>query len=82
MSFQTRLLVTYSLLIIAIVVIIGVVFYQYNADILEDKAYFNIDTLADKMSQQLDGAVKPMDFLASYLISDETFMSSMASLYK
>ncbi|AEE97757.1 sensor histidine kinase [Mahella australiensis] len=80
MSFQTRLLVTYSLLIIAIVVIIGVVFYQYNADILEDKAYFNIDALADKMSQQLDGIIKPMDFLASYLISDETFMSSMASL--
>jgi len=80
MSFQTRLLITYSLLIILLVAIIGIVFYRYNAGIVEEEAYANIDALADKMVQQLDSTVKPMDFLTSYLISDENFMSSMASL--
>lgn len=80
MRFQTRLLLTYSLLIILLVVILEVSFYQYSAGVFEDNAYSNLGVISDKMSRQLDNLIRPMDLITIYLLSSSSFMSSMASL--
>jgi two-component system sensor histidine kinase YesM len=80
MSFQTRLLLTYSLLIILLVVLISVSFYQYSSRAFEENAYDNLGVISGKMSQQLDNLVRPMDFITTYLVSSSGFVSSMATL--
>jgi two-component system sensor histidine kinase YesM len=80
MRFQTRLLSTYSVLIILLVVMLGVIFYSYSARVFENTAYTNLSVIAEKMSQQLDNLIRPMDFITTYLLSNGDFMSSMASL--
>ncbi|WP_094545881.1 sensor histidine kinase [Petroclostridium xylanilyticum] len=80
MSFQTKLLLTYSLLIILLVVTLGVSFYQYSAGVFEANAYSNLAVISEKMSQQLDNLIRPMDFIMTYLLSSGSFMSSMASI--
>ncbi len=80
LRFRTRLLLTYSLLIILLVVALGIGFYTYSARLSERDAYANLSVLANKMSQQLDNLIRPMDFITTYLLSNAGFMSSMASL--
>jgi two-component system sensor histidine kinase YesM len=80
MRFQTRLLSTYSILIILLVVVLGISFYSYSARVFENTAYTNLSVIAEKMSQQLDNLIRPMDFITMYLLSNGDFMSSMASL--
>ena len=80
MSFQTRLLLTYSLLIVLLVVILGISFYQYSAGVFEANAYSNLTVISEKMSQQLDNLIRPMDFITTYLLSNAGFVSSMTSL--
>jgi two-component system sensor histidine kinase YesM len=80
MRFQTRLLTTYSLLIILLVVVLAISFYSYSARVFETTTYANLSVIAEKMSQQLDNLIRPMDFVTTYLLSNGDFMSSMASL--
>ena len=80
MRFQTRLLSTYSILIVLLAVILGISFYSYSARAFENAAYTSLSVIAEKMSQQLDNLIKPMDFVTTYLLSNGDFMSSMASL--
>lgn len=80
MSFQTRLLLTYSLLIVLLVFILGMSFYQYSARAFEANAYSNLEVISDKMIQQLDSLIRPMDLITVYLLSSGSFMSSMATL--
>lgn len=80
MRFQTRLLITYSLLIILLAVILGISFYQYNSRIFEENAYSNLEIVSDKMSQQLDNLIRQMDFISTYLLSNGSFISSLSIL--
>jgi two-component system, sensor histidine kinase YesM len=80
MRFQTRLLLTYSLLILLLVVALGISFLRYSAGVFEKSAYANLSVISEKMSQQLDNLIRPMDFITTYLLSNGDFMSSMASL--
>jgi len=52
MRFQTRLLSTYSVLIILLVVVLAISFYSYTARALENTAYTSLSVIAEKMSQQ------------------------------
>jgi two-component system, sensor histidine kinase YesM len=80
MSFQTRLLLTYSILIILLVAVLSISFYEYNSNIYESKAYTNLSVNSDKMSRQLDNLIRPMEFVTTYLLSDINFVSSMTTL--
>lgn len=80
MSFQTKLFLTYYLLIILLVVILGLCFYHYASKVYEDNAFSNLEVIVDKMSQQLDHLIQPMDLITTYLLSTEGFMSSVVSL--
>lgn len=79
MKFQTKLLLTYSILIILLVVILGVSFYQYDSGVFTSNAYTNLEVISEKMSQQLENLVHPMDFITTYLISDGSFFSAVES---
>jgi hypothetical protein len=78
--FQTRLLLTYSVLILLLVVALGIGFYRYSSTLFEQNAYTNLSVLANRMSQQVDNLIRPMDFVTMYLLSNGEFMSAMASL--
>jgi two-component system, sensor histidine kinase YesM len=78
--FQTRLLLTYSVLILLLVVALGIGFYRYASNLFERNAYTNLSVLANRMSQQVDNLIRPMDFVTTYLLSNGEFMSAMASL--
>jgi two-component system sensor histidine kinase YesM len=80
MRFQTKLLYTYSLLIVLLVVVLSLLFYGYSSDLFERNARGTYQLLCSKLSQQIDNVIKPMDFISTDLISDASFKSALASL--
>lgn len=61
-------------------VALGIGFYRYSSNLFEQNAYTNLSALANRMSQQVDNLIRPMDFVTMYLLSNGEFMSAMASL--
>lgn len=80
MRFQTKLLYTYSLLIVLLVAVLAVLFYRYSSDIFEKNASGTYELLCTKLGQQIDNVIRPMDFISTNLISDASFKSALASL--
>ena len=80
MRFQTRLVYTYSLLIVLLVAILSILFYRYSAAVFEKDATTTYELLCSKLGQQLDNVIHPMDFISTNLISDASFKSALASL--
>lgn len=80
LSFQSKLLLVYLIFIVLLVMALGTSFYVISSKTLEENAYTNLNVLVNKMSQQLDGLISPMDFISLNLISKGNFMSSMKSL--
>lgn len=80
MGFQKRLLATYSLLIILLVLILAILFYQYSTGLFERSSQETTRLLAFKLSDQLDNVLKPMDFISTNLISDASFKSAVSVL--
>lgn len=77
MSFQSKLLLVYMLFIVILVSALGASFYVTSSKALENNAYSNLSVLVNKMSNQLDSLISPMDFISLNLISKGNFMSSM-----
>ncbi len=73
MRFQKKLLITYSLLIVVLVVVTAALFFRYSSDIFEKESIGTYDLLSKKLVQQIDNAIRPMDFITTYLISDSQF---------
>jgi len=80
LSFQSKLLLVYLIFIVLLVMALGTSFYVISSKTLEENAYTNLNVLVNKMSQQMDGLISPMDFISLNLISKGNFMSSMKSL--
>lgn len=80
MRFQTKLLTGYLLFIIILVGVLGFIYYANSVRALEKNAYNNLEVLVDKMTQQLDSLIRPMDFISVNLLSDNNFLSSMQTL--
>jgi two-component system sensor histidine kinase YesM len=78
--FQTKLIYTYSFLIVLLVSILAVMFYGYSSGIFEREAIGTYELLGTKLGQQLDTMILPMDFISTNLISDASFKSALASL--
>ena len=77
MRFQTRLLLTYSLLIFLLVVALGIGFFLYSARLFEENARSNYSLVADKVLEQFDNQFRSMEFLETKLISDLAFKTSL-----
>ena len=80
MSFQWQLLLTYSLLIIILVIALGTSFFLYTSNVFESNAYSNLEVITDKMLEQFDKHIIPMDLVTTYLLSDKDIISSISSL--
>ena len=70
MSFKTKLIVAYSVLIIALSVTFSIVFLQFTNSFYTEDAKSNIQALSERMSMQLDELVRPMEFLSLHFLSD------------
>jgi two-component system, sensor histidine kinase YesM len=80
MGFQTKLILTYSLFIIVLVIILGTIFYKHSESVFEANAYSNLSVISDKMSKQFEKLILPMEFISEELLSDGKFISSLTSL--
>jgi Predicted signal transduction protein with a C-terminal ATPase domain len=80
MRFQTKLMLSYSLIIVVLAIALGIGFYSYSAGVFERSARESLASVSDRMARQLDDLVKPMDFVTTYLLSDGDFLSAMASM--
>jgi len=80
MRFQTRLLLTYSLLILLLVVGLSIGFFLYSAQLFERNARDNYSLVADKVLEQFENQVRSMEFLETNLVSDSLFKSSLDTL--
>lgn len=77
MNFRTRLMAMNSVIVIAMLSILGTVFYRYSAGVLEDNAETNIEIISQKMSQQLDDLIRQMDFVSLYTASNQSFITAV-----
>lgn len=80
MSFQSKLVVTYSVFIIVLMLFLGFSFYYYNSYNYEKNAYSSLSSLAKKISQQLDYCVQTMDYLSLDVISYEDLRNALGDL--
>ncbi|WP_026485766.1 sensor histidine kinase [Caldanaerobius polysaccharolyticus] len=80
MSFQKRLLLTYYLFTVFLVIVLEASFYKHSITSFEKNAYSNLAVISQKMSQQLDNRIRSMEFITTNLLSNQNFISSMACL--
>jgi two-component system sensor histidine kinase YesM len=80
MRFQSKLIIAYLAFIIFLIIILGGIFYRHSTMVFQENAYSNITVIADKISQQLENIIQPMDFKTAELLSDESIISSLTSL--
>jgi len=79
-KFQNKLMLTYSTLVLLLVVVLALLFYRYSASVFEKNARENYELLAPKLSSQIDNMILPMDFISINMISDAGFKSALATL--
>jgi two-component system sensor histidine kinase YesM len=80
MRFRTRLIVTYSVLVTALITLVALIFEFYNLRYLETLSHQDLDVLSKSMSHQLDEIVRPMAFITDFLLSDSNALSAMTIL--
>lgn len=80
MRFQTKLLLTYTLLIFLLVVGLGIGFVFYSARVFEENARSNYTILADRIIDQFENRIRSMDFFETNLVSDLRLKSALDTL--
>ena len=70
MSFRTKLILVYSMLIIALSGIFSGIFMQNLNKAYQEKAEANIQMMGARISQQMDELVRPMEFVSLHFIAD------------
>ncbi|MEJ5188059.1 histidine kinase [Treponema sp. J25] len=80
MHFQSRLLITYSLFVVFLIMGIALAFYSYSTHLYEQNGISTYALMAEKMNLQLDDTVRPMDFISTDILSDSDFKSALSSL--
>lgn len=70
----------YSMISILVIGVISGVYYEYSRRVFEKNAIANLELMTQKISQQLESVVKPMDYILTQLFANETIMSSMSTL--
>lgn len=80
MSFQKRLFLTYSTLVIVLVIVVGIIFYQYSLHNMENNTISKINALSEKLIEDIDSLIHPMNFIIDYLILNSDVISSVITL--
>lgn len=76
-SFQMKLIATYSILIVLLVVVLALLIFSYSSKVFEQSSRQTADLLVENLNDQLENLIKPMDFILNDLISDASFKSSL-----
>lgn len=80
MSFQTKLLITYSLLIIVLGLIFSIGYFAFSVKSAEESANKNLIDTSERMMMQLDNLITLMDFITIDIFSQSEFIPSLATL--
>ncbi|MDR1903724.1 MAG: hypothetical protein LBQ88_15765 [Treponema sp.] len=80
MRFKTRLIVTYSIFVISLIMLMGFFLGAYQLKHLEEFSYQELRILAENMSHQLDEIVRPMTFITEFLLSDNKTLTAIIIL--
>lgn len=80
MKFERRIFLTYSLLIVLIVIGIGVAFRVYLVQQERNRVRDHMQLMVEKNARQIDEVVRSMKLLSDYLLSDPSVLSSFSTL--
>lgn len=79
-SFQKRLMLSYSFFTTLLLAALCIIFYLYNANLFEKNSESSLTQVVFKTSQQLDLTINEMDKLSISVMSDENFINSLIDL--
>jgi two-component system sensor histidine kinase YesM len=80
MRFRNKLILTYSVLVTALIVLASFIFGNYSYRQIERSSYRELQILAENLSHQLDEIVRPMAFITDFLLSDTRTLSAITIL--
>lgn len=80
MRFRTKITVTYSILILILAFILGIAYNDYNIGLYEKNEYKNLEMMTEKISQQFEENIKPMEFISEYILSDIEILDALVTL--
>lgn len=80
MHFKKKLMRTYSVLAIALILTTGLILRFYILSSYEDREKVFLRGLSQSMSGQTDELIKPMEFLTSMLLSNEDDLSAISAM--
>lgn len=80
MNFRTKITVTYSVLILFLAFILGIAYNDYHIGLYEKNEYKNLEMMTEKISQQFEENIKPMEFISEYILSDIEVLDALVTL--
>lgn len=80
MRLRTKLIASYSLIVLLLTIVLGAFFRQSSLRRLDENAFQELTTLSVNMSNQLDEVVIPMQFVSEFLLSDSGTLSALNTL--
>ena len=80
MHFRTKITITYSVLILLLAFILGIAYNDHNIKLYEKNEYANLEMMTEKISQQFEENVKPMEFITEYILSDIEVLDALVTL--
>ncbi len=79
MSLLKKQLIGY-IFVVLMIAIIGYGIFVYIGNIMEESQFTNMEYSVNKMSQQLDSVIEPMEYTSLLLLSNPAFLTSLEDL--
>lgn len=80
MQFRTKITVTYFVLLLLLAFILGAAYHNRTIDLNEKNEYANLEMMTEKISQQFEENIKPMEFISEYILSDVEVLDALTML--
>ncbi|MGH0053286.1 MAG: sensor histidine kinase [Sphaerochaetaceae bacterium] len=80
MKFQTKIFITYSILMTLLISLLTFLGRQYIVNQTMEEAIKTMEITAEKSLQQLEEVIRPMQFISDYLLSDITVLDAMSTM--
>lgn len=80
MKFQTKIFITYSILIILLISLLTFLGRQFLVNQAMEESIKTLEITAEKSVQQMEEIIRPMQFISDYLLSDMTVLDAMSTM--
>ena len=80
MRFGTRLIFTYSIIVLALILVLMLLFRQYSVRQVEEASMRDLEIVSQAVSYQLEELVSPMIFIGDFLLSDMKTLAAINTL--